>query len=313
MKNLSVIIPVAERFDDLDMLVKDYSDALNTLGLEYEIIFVIDSVFDNAFEKAKLLSQDYANFKILKLGGRFGEAMALTVGFEHSSGNLILTLPAYYQVDQTQLKKMFDALDGNDMVIAKRWPRKDSKLNQFLTRAFHKLLKLMSKSVFEDLGCGVRLFKREVLEEITLYGDQHRFLPVLAAGRGFKIIEQAIPQSDKEKTFRIYSAGVYVRRLLDILTVFFLVKFTKKPLRFFGLVGVVTSVAGVLIALYPVIERLFFGVALSDRPIFFIGSLMLVLGFQILALGLIGELIIFTHAKQMKEYTIETIINEHED
>jgi hypothetical protein len=144
---------------------------------------------------------------------------------------------------------------------------------------------------------------------MPLYGDQHRFAPLLADRLGFRIKEVDVRQSSKEKSWRVYPFGVYPRRLLDLLTVFFLVKFTKKPLRFFGLIGAGTFVIGGLIMLYLVIERLFFGSALADRPALLLSSLLVVLGVQIFALGLIGELIIFTHAKHIKEYTIDEVIN----
>jgi hypothetical protein len=144
--------------------------------------------------------------------------------------------------------------------------------------------------------------------ELPLYGDQHRFLPLLAARLGFRIGEVNVAQSRKEKFWRLYRPGVYPRRLLDLLTVFFLIKFTKKPLRFFGLIGAATFLLGGLLTLYLVIERLFFGVPLAQRPALLLSSLLVVLGVQIFALGLIGELIIFTHAKDIKEYTIDEII-----
>jgi hypothetical protein len=168
---------------------------------------------------------------------------------------------------------------------------------------------LFTGSAFEDLGSGVRAFRREVVTEVPLYGDQHRFLPLLAKHLGFRVCEVDVQQSSREKFFRIYRPGVYPRRLLDLLTVFFLIKFTKKPLRFFGLIGVTTSAIGGLIMLYLLVERLSRGIALAERPALLLSSLLVVLGIQIFALGLLGELIIFTHAKDIKEYMIEEIID----
>jgi hypothetical protein len=167
----------------------------------------------------------------------------------------------------------------------------------------------MAGSVASDIGCGVRMFRREVLDEIPLYGDLHRFLPVLAFRQGFKIREVDARQSPKEKRLRTYPLGTYLRRMIDLLTVFFLIKFTKKPLRFFGLTGTAVLVTGLAITGYLVVGRLFFRVGLSDRPLFLVGILLVVLGLQIFAIGLIGELIIFIHARDVKEYQIEQIIN----
>lgn len=195
------------------------------------------------------------------------------------------------------------------MVVARRFPRHDSLFNRVQTRFFNWLITAITGSAFRDLGCNVRAFKRQVVADIPLYGDQHRFLPLLASRHGYRIKEVDLAQSKREASLRIYRLGVYPRRLLDLLTVFFLVKFTKKPLRFFGLIGTATFAAGALITSYLVVQRLFFGVALAERPALLLSSLLMVLGVQVFALGLIGELIIFTHARDIKEYAIEEIIN----
>jgi hypothetical protein len=147
-----------------------------------------------------------------------------------------------------------------------------------------------------------------VLEEISLYGDQHRFIPVLASRQGFRTAEIDIRQSNKDVFDGSYRAREYAHSLLDIFTVFFLVRFTKKPLRFFGMIGATTFSAGVLITLWLVIERFFMGVSLADRPALLLSSLLIVLGMQVFAIGLLGELMIFTHAREMKDYKIDQVI-----
>jgi hypothetical protein len=220
-----------------------------------------------------------------------------------------MTLPAYHQVDASELPKLIESLDNHDMVVVRRWPRRDSKLNQYQTKLFHGIIKFMTGNIYNDIGCSVRLFRRKILEEINLYGDLHRFLPILSHKQGFKVKEIEMKQSLKESRIRTYPLGVYIRRMIDLLNVFFLIKFTKKPLRFFGLTGTAVLFVGLSITTYLVINRLFFNVVLSDRPLFLIGILFIVLGLQIFAIGLIGEIIIFTHAKDIKEYTVEEIIN----
>jgi len=159
------------------------------------------------------------------------------------------------------------------------------------------------------MGCGVRLFSKKVAQEVTIYGDQHRFLPLLVSQKGFRVAEVELPQSQSDMHKRLYTPGVYLRRLLDILTVFFLVKFTKKPLRFFGLIGSIIFILGLLFLAYVVFERLFFDLPLADRPALLLSSLLVVLGVQVFVLGLIGELVIFTHATELDEYEIEEIID----
>lgn len=307
--DISVIVPVSERFDDVEKLFKEYRKALDGTHKAYEFIYVLDGEFEEVSERLLALKEAGEPITIIQLAKWFGEATALTVGFENSTANIILTLPAYYQIEPEGIVDVINKLEECDMVIARRYPRIDSWLNRIQSRVFNGLLNLATGSHFSDLGCGVRVFRRKVMEEVPVYGDQHRFLPLLANRRGFKVAELDVKQSSIDSNIRVYRMGVYPRRMLDIITVFFLVKFTKKPLRFFGLVGMGTFILGGLYLLFLIIERLFFGESLADKPALLISSLMIVLGVQTFALGLIGELIIFTHAKEIKEYTIEKIIN----
>ena len=306
---LSVIIPVTERNDDTVELFYDYKKGIEAVEMCYEIIYVLDGSFPDILDALKQLVDSGERITIITLAKWFGEAVALNVGFQHASGNIILTLPAYRQISSDELPRLIQALDGCDMVLARRWPRRDSWLNRFQASVFNILLRKVSKLQLHDVGCSVRAFKRRIVDEVYIYGDLHRFLPIMAFRYGFKIRELKVAQSDSDVFKRIYPIGLYIRRLLDLLTIFFLIKFTKKPLRFFGLLGISTCTVGLIATLYLVTERLFFGVDLSTRPALILSSLFIVLGVQILAMGLIGEIIIFTHAKEMKEYTIDEIIN----
>ena len=195
------------------------------------------------------------------------------------------------------------------MIVASRWPRKDGFINRVQSKIFNGMVNFITGFKFKDLGSGVRVIKRRVIEEVQIYGDQHRFFPLLAIRYGFKVREVNVVQSSKDTFQRLYSIGIYLRRILDLFSVFFLIKFTKKPLRFFGLSGFFVFALGALLSLYLFIERVFMGVALRDRPMVLVALLLVVLGIQLFAIGLIGEIIIFTHAKELKEYTIEEIIN----
>jgi hypothetical protein len=150
---------------------------------------------------------------------------------------------------------------------------------------------------------------REVAGELNLYGDLHRFIPVIAYKQGFKIAEIPIRQHPMNRAVRIQKPGVYLRRFLDILIVFFLTKFTKKPLRFFGLIGSTLFISGSLITLYLGLYRLFGFGGIAERPMLLLGVLLIVLGVQLLSIGLIGEIVIFTHAREMKDYRVEEILD----
>jgi len=305
---LSVVIPVGDRYDDIRDLYEDYKLGVSNSGRSCEFIFVLDGEYPEILAQLIALQQQGDRLKIIKLSKSFGEATALTAGFDHASGDIILTLPAYYQVEPSDIPKLITELEHCDMAISFRWPRAGSKFELMRRNFFHKILKSFTGASYQDLGCGVRAFKRQITKEVAIYGDQHRFLPVLANRVGFKVREVQVAQSPKDNFRGVYRPREYLHRLLDIFTVFFLVRFTKKPLRFFGMIGTVTLVVGAAFLVFLIFERLFMGVSLAERPALLLSSLLVVLGVQILALGLIGELIIFTHARDLKEYTVEEIV-----
>jgi hypothetical protein len=161
---------------------------------------------------------------------------------------------------------------------------------------------------FSDLGCSARAMRRTVLEEIRLYGEQQRFLPVLAERQGFRVLEVKVRQSAHDRYDQIYPPRAYTRALLDVFNIFFLVRFTRKPLRFFGMIGVVLFMLGAVELLYLLYQRIALAIPLSDRPALLLATLLIVLGIQIFALGLLGELIIFAHAGASKDYQVEQIV-----
>lgn len=306
---LSVVIPVSERYDNVKSVYSAYRDALKSTGITHEFVYVLDGDYPDVLSELGNLNEADENIKIVKLARSFGEATALTAGFEHTSGELIMTLPAYLQILPAEITKLIEYAGDYDMLVARRWPRSDSLANRIQSRLFHLPIRLLTGLNYSDLGCSVRLMKRKVTEELHIYGDQHRFLPLLAFKQGFRVIEVDAAQAHEDTKRRLYSPGIYLRRLLDIVSVFFLLKFTKKPMRFFGLLGSSVFGIGSIVLLIAAIQRIFWSIPLADRPILLLGSLLVVLGIQIFAIGLVGEIIIFTHAKDMKEYTVEEVVN----
>ncbi len=307
---LSAIVPVTEgRYDAVAEVFEEYRDALGATGASFELIYVLDGELPAVRTALVKFKGGGEPLTILQLAKPYGEALAIMVGFEHARGEVILTLPAFRQVEAGGLGKLIEALAETDMVTARRWPRTDPAYNRTQARMFNWLLGWVSDVAIRDAGCNVRVFKRRVLEEVHLYGNQHRFFPLLAYQRGFKVKEVDIPQARADRFRRVYSPGTYLGYLLDFLTVFFLVKFTKRPLRFFGILGSGVFAVGASITLYLIAERLFGGIALANRPALILSSLLIILGIQVLAIGLIGEIIIFTHARELKEYTIAEIVN----
>lgn len=308
--DISAIVPVTQRTEDTAELAKDYVAVLDSMEQSFEILFIVDGDKPEIFKSLKQMAAADRRIRIIKFAKSFGDATAISAGCHHSSGEVVLTLPAHYQVKPESIKTLVDGLDKCDMAVARR--QSGTQMSAFAIhrrRLFHWLVRISSGDNFSDLGCTARAFKRKVLEEIPVYGEQHIFLPLLAAKQGFRVSEFEVAQPTRDRSSSRSGARFYLQRVLDIFTVVFLVRFTKKPIRFFGMIGSVTFVFGLFFLLYIIGQRLIFDVALADRPALLVSSLLTVLGLQIFALGLLGELIIFTHARDMKEYTIERIVN----
>jgi len=306
---VSVVIPVTERCDDLTEIYRAHATVLRRCGYSFEFVFVIDGGFEGAGKTLSSLVAAGEPIQVVSLSRSFGEATALAIGFERAKGEVLVSLPSYFQTVPDGLAKVLDALaQGYDLVIARRWPRIDSWSNKLQNRVFYLVLSWLTDVKFHDLGCSLRAMKKRVTSEVLLYGDLHRFIPLLAYQKGFRILELDVPQHPADSKLRIYRPGIYLRRLLDILTVVFLFKFTKKPLRFFGLIGAGLFGAGFFISLALALQRLLGAVSLGDKPLLILGVLLMVLGVQTGSIGLLGEIIIFTHARKMKDYAVEKFL-----
>ena len=307
---VSIVVPVVERPGDLKQLYREFSSELARLGKTCELLFVVDER-QRAVVPAlrELQREEPGEIVIVLMGGAFGESAALTLGFERARGATIVTLASYFQVDPRGIGAAFAELDaGADMVAGRRHPRIDAGWNRLQSRLFHAIVRLLTKTRFHDISCGFRVMRAAVARELNVYGGLHRFIPVLALNRGFSVREVPLAQRDEDRRPRYYRTGVYLGRLLDILTIFFLMKFTRRPLRFFGLLGVGLFTAGFALDLVIAIQKIFFHQGLSDRALLLLGLLLMVLGVQTLSLGLLGEIIIFTHAREVRDYQVAEVI-----
>lgn len=308
IKSLSIVIPVTERGDQLLQYFGGYYESVLNLGLEYEFVIVLTPEYSSLAESLK---NDYEaeNVKVILLNRNYGEAGVLKIGIDHAAFDNILTLPPYEQISPSYISDIIAELKDNDAVVVNRWPRVDHKINRIQSSVFRGILKLMAYDVPKDPGCGIRLSRKEVFSELKMYGDMHRFFFILAKQLGFSVAEVDIPQSKSDSNRRVYGFRTYLSRVLDVLTVGFLTRFNQKPLRFFGTGGALSFFIGSAGLAYIAVERLMFDVPASDRPLLVLFSLFLVLGVQLIAIGLVGETIIFTSSKNNKEYRIKKIIN----
>jgi glycosyltransferase involved in cell wall biosynthesis len=304
---ISVVVPVVERFGNLPRLYQDFSREVARVTQSFEFIFIVDGSQAKALDSLRSLHDE--RVRVFRFNGCFGESAALDAGFKQARGQFIFTLSAYYQVQPSSFHQVYETLkEKADLVVTRRYPRIDSPFNRIQSFGFHWIASRLSGTAFHDVGCGFRGMRREVASNLTVYGDLHRFIPTLADRQGYRVIELNTAQHPQDAHTRVHGLRVYARRLLDIFTLFFLMKYTKKPLRFFGALGLVTAIVGFVICGVLTIQRFFMGEALADRPLLLLGVMLLVAGIQIVAIGLIGEIIVFTHARESKEYQIESVL-----
>ena len=310
---LSVVVPVTERPEPLEELVREYTPALKELDEPFEMIFAVLPWYRDMAEP--LLDMDCAavSIRVLEVGQGTGEGVLLRMAARRAEGDVILTLPAYHRVEASGLPNLVTAVrEGADLAVARRWPRRDSWINRIQSSAFNWLQRLLVGGDIRDVACGVRAGRREVLLDLPIFGEFYRFLPLLAINEGYHIEEVDVPQHPGDAQARIHDPGTYVRRLVDLLGMFFLARFTYKPLRFFGLVGSLIGGIGAVVMLVVFIQRLA-GQPLADRPLLLLGVLLVTLGAQSFAIGLIGEIIVHLSASgRRRTYRLGDTAEERE-
>ncbi len=308
---LSVVVPVSKRCDGLAEILALLHEGLKHSGRSYEVVLVVDGDLHDRLAQAQALAEVDERIRVLSFARQFGEGAALRAGLMASRAPILLTHPAYFQVQPAVLGELLQAIDdGADVAFASRSSERDSAFNRLQRWVFNFFLRRALWVRFRDISSGVRTLKREALEDVAVHGPFHRFLPVLAAMKGLTVREVPAALHPQAGGARVYRPSVYVKRFLDLVNVFFLARFTYKPLRFFGLVGGMLFGIGLLICLYLTALKVFGGEAIGDRPLLLMGVLLVAVGFQTLAIGLLGELITFAHAAKHKPYTIREVVRK---
>jgi hypothetical protein len=303
--DVSAIVPVQERTGLLYRLYSEYAEALEDAGYRVEFIFVVDPAFRAEAEPLARFGTPQRAVEVIHLGQAVPETELLKIGATRARAPWVLTLPSYPRVVPTEVARLVRRLEegGVDLVMARRWPRRDSWLNRLQNRAYHLLLRPLSGARIRDIACGVRALRRELLLDLPLYGDSHRFLPLVAARHGYRVTEMDAVQHPEDQQARIYPPGTYVRRIIDVLGMHFLLRFTEKPLRFFGLIGSASAFLGAVMLTVVAVQRLL-GQAMANRPLLLLGAVLVVLGVQAFALGLIGEIVVLLTAPTRRSYRL---------
>lgn len=312
---LSIVIPLLNEEGSLRQLHQKLTEVLNSLAQPYEIIFVDDGSTDCSAEiLAELFEQDQA-VQIIHFQQNFGKTAALTAGFRHSRGQIIITLDADLQDDPAEIPAMLNKLnEGYDLVAAWRYKRHDPLDKTLPSRLFNWAVAAFSGVYLHDFNCGFKVYRRAVTEQTRLYSDFHRFIPVLAADKGFRIAELPVQHHPRRSGVSKYGVSRTVRGFFDFITILFLMTYLKYPLRLFGTGGLIMFGLGSIIEFYLAV--LWFArelggaevAPIGTRPLFTVGILAMILGIQLFSTGLLGEMLRYFTFHPEQEYVIGKIL-----
>lgn len=309
---ISIIIPVYNEEDNILPLYNRLKPVLEDIG-ESEIIFVDDGSTDNTFQRLCECAENDQSVKIAKFRRNSGQSTAISYGFDQASGEIIITMDADLQVDPTDIPQMVKQIrEGSDVVCGWRKQRKDPFLRKKVpSRVFNWLTSKVTGLKIHDIGTPFRAYRKEVVKNISLYGELHRYVPVLAAWKGYKTAEVEVKHNPREHGKSKYGGSRLVRGFFDLLSVYFLEKYLSRPLHLFGTIGILSILAGSVISGYLLFLRIFYLEPLESRPLFTLGILMIVFGAQFITLGLLGEMITrFQHENnKSKSYDVESRVN----
>jgi len=314
---ISIIIPVCNEEDNILPLYSRLKPVLKRLG-KHEIIFVDDGSTDRTFQRLKECAENDKRVRIIRFRRSFGQSAALSYGLDHATGQIVVTMDGDLQNDPSDIPVMVEQIrEGFDVVCGWRKKRKDPFLRKRVpSRIFNWLTSKMSGLNLHDLGTPFKAYRTETVKSISgsLYGEVHRYVPVLAKWRGYKICEVEVKHNPRQHGKTKYGWSRLIRGFLDLLTVHFLEKYLSRPLHLFGTIGLLSMGSGAIISVYLLILRIFFKQPLSDRPVLLLGVIMVVSGVQFITLGLVCEMLTrYRHeTNKGKLYDVETWVNfEH--
>jgi len=314
---LSIVIPVYDEADNLLSLYKEINDSCSKLDKSYEIIFVDDGSCDESFIVLKKIQKKDNKVKIIKLRKNFGQTAALAAGFDYAKGDIIITLDADLQNDPNDFGILIEKIeDGYDIVSGWRQKRKD----KFLTRRLpsiiaNRFISLITGVKLHDYGCTLKAFKRDVIENINLYGELHRFIPAIASNMGVAVSEVKVNHRPRRFGKSKYGLTRFLKVILDLMTVKFLLSYSTRPLQIFGLLGLLSGVTGGALLLYLGYIRLIVRNPIGGRPLLFLAILLVVIGIQFISLGLLAEIMVRAYHESVEKsiYFIREVIDSESD
>jgi len=302
---ISVVVPLFNEEESLVELYEQLSKAVCSLEKPIEFLFVDDGSTDGSMQVLTELHKKDPQVRVVQFRRNYGKSAALGLGFKEARGELIVTLDADLQDEPHEIPKLVKKLEeGFDLVSGWKKIRNDPFIKKNTSKLFNFVTRKMTGLRIHDMNCGLKVYRREVTDTVNVYGQLHRFLPVLAQWQGFKVGEVVVKHNPRKYGKTKFGASRFIAGFLDLVTVLFITRYTKRPLHLFGLIGLSSFIVGVGISGYLAVERLFLGQYLSDRPLLFLGILAIVVGVQFVSIGLLGEMITESR-KDNTDYSIK--------
>jgi glycosyltransferase involved in cell wall biosynthesis len=295
---ISVVIPVHDEERSVALLYDELVAAFVDGGRSWEAVFVDDGSADGTFGALTRIHDAHDNVRVVRLRRNFGKAAALDAGFREATGDVVVTIDGDLQDDPAEIPRLLAKLDeGFDLVSGWKTKRRDPITRRIPSKIFNTVAGKVSGVRLHDMNCGLKAYRAEVVQGMQLYGELHRYIPVLAHYRGYRVTELPVNHRPREHGRSNYGVERYVRGFLDLLTVTFMGRYRHRPLHLFGGLGLLASVLGLLILVYLTIVKLT-GHAIGQRPLLTLGVLLVVVGIQLLSLGLLSELITSHHEER---------------
>lgn len=305
--SLSVVVPLFNERAALEELYRRLTTVLTQVTHTYEIIFVDDGSTDGSYDRLRDLRAGDRSVRYIRFRRNFGKSAALAAGFRAARYDVIVTLDADLQDMPEQLPLLLEKLDqGFDIVCGWRHKRHDKLSKRIGSRIYNAVTAILTGVRLHDLNCGFKCIRRQVLDEVMVYGERHRYIPVLASYRGFRLGEVRIEHAPRAYGSSRYGLERVLGGVFSLLTVILMTRYTNKPLHFFGLLGTVLFAFGFLIDAYLIILRIFYGQWLSNRPVLIIGTLLIIVGVQLVLFGLLAEMIAFSYRRESDYSIVET-------
>jgi len=302
----SAIVLLEEGYDGYIQVVSTLCDIFRSKKYSFEILIITRENEEYIKEELSKTYDCSKNIRLIVLGKNTNSAVCRNAGIKVSRGEFLVFCETYQQITKESFDKLIDSFDSEtDVICPWRQNRVDSFFNQYQSQVFNFLLQILTRTNFNDLGCNVKLYRKQIFEDISTYGNLYRFLPILAAKNGYRVKEIKCDHFQQIGKAGLRRPSRYLTLIIDSLTLYFNLWFAKKPLRFFGSIGLFFLVLGFCSMAYVFLQRIIAGLAIGGRPLLLLSLISMAIGVQTASVGLLGEIIAFTHGRSRKEYNID--------